>query len=342
MFKWIGSYFSSIGNDMAIDLGTANTLVYVKGYGIVVNEPSVVVLDSKNGNFLAVGLEAKTMLGRTPDTIKVIRPMKDGVIADFTVAEDMLKAFIEKGRSKRSFIKPRIAVCVPSGITEVEKRAVRDSADNAGAREVILVKEPMAAAIGVNLPIDTPTGNMVIDIGGGTTEVAVISMDGIVTSKSIRIGGDEIDYCIDQYLKKNYNLLVGEQTTEDIKLTIGSAYPLDKEEVMTIKGRDLVTGIPKNQKITSREIRNAIQEAINSIISTVIETLEETPPELASDLVDKGIFMCGGGSLIRGIDKLLNHETNLPIKIVDNALTCIVEGTGRILEDLDRYKNIVE
>jgi rod shape-determining protein MreB len=341
MFSWIKGFFSSIGNDMAIDLGTANTLVYVKGRGIVVNEPSVVVLNANDGKLLAIGLEAKTMLGRTPGTIKVIRPMKDGVIADFQVAEDMLKAFIEKGRNKKSFIKPRIAICIPSGITEVEKRAVRDSAENAGAREIFLVEEPMAAAIGVNLPIDTPTGNMVIDIGGGTTEVAVISLDGIVTAKSIRPGGDEIDSHIDQYLKKNHNPLVGEQTAECIEMNIGSGYSLEEEGVVTIKGRDLVTGIPKTQKITSREIRNAIKDPVEAIVSTVKETLEATPPELASDLVDKGIYMCGGGSLLRGIDKLLNHETNLPTKVADNALTCIVEGTGMILENIERYEKIL-
>lgn len=325
---------------MAIDLGTANTLIYIKGEGIVLNEPSVVMVTERDNDVIAVGAEAKGMVGRTPDTIKTVRPMKDGVIADFKVAEEMLRYFINKARNGRGFIKPKIAVCVPSGITEVEKRAVRDSAEHAGARQVLLIQEPMAPAIGADLPIHTPTGNMVVDIGGGTTEVAVISLDGIVASNSIRVAGDEINEAIDQYLKKAYNLLVGEQTAEQIKLQIGTAYPLDEEETMTVKGRDLVVGIPKTQKITSREIREATKEPVNSIVNVVLQTLEQTPPELSADIVDRGVILCGGGALLRGIDRLLNKETNLPIRVTENALTCIVEGTGRALDDLERYGKI--
>jgi rod shape-determining protein MreB len=340
MIDRITRFFSLASRDMAIDLGTANTLIYIKGEGIVLNEPSVVMVTERDNDVIAVGAEAKSMVGRTPDTIKTVRPMKDGVIADFKVAEEMLRYFINKARNGRGFIKPKIAVCVPSGITEVEKRAVRDSAEHAGAREVLLIQEPMAAAIGADLPIHTPTGNIVVDIGGGTTEVAVISLDGIVASNSVRVAGDEINEAIDQYLKKAYNLLVGEQTAEQIKLQIGTAYPLDEEETMTVKGRDLVVGIPKTQKITSREIREATKEPVNSIVNVVLQTLEQTPPELSADIVDRGVILCGGGALLRGIDRLLNKETNLPIRVVENALTCIVEGTGTALDDLERYGKI--
>jgi rod shape-determining protein MreB len=333
LFSW--------GEDIAIDLGTANTLVHIKERGIVINEPSVLVVNSDTGDIISVGMDAKLMLGRTPGSIVSVRPMKDGVISDFRYAEELLKTFIKKARNSSGFIKPRVCICVSSGITEVEKRAVRDSAEHAGAREVYMVSEPMAAAIGLNLPIDTPTGNMVVCIGGGTTEVAVISLDGVVCSKSIRIGGDEVDEAIDLYMKKTYNLLVGEQTAERIKITIGSAYPLEKEETMAVKGRDLVMGIPKTVKISSREIREAIKEPVNSMVSAVRATLEETPPELASDILDRGITLCGGGSLLKGLDILLNKITNLPIHIAENAMTCIVEGTGKIFEDLDRYKNVL-
>jgi len=336
-FKRIFSW----GEDIAIDLGTANTLVHIKERGIVINEPSVLVVNNDTGEILSVGMDAKLMLGRTPGSIVSVRPMKDGVISDFRYAEELLKTFIKRARNSSGFIKPRVCICVSSGITEVEKRAVRDSAEHAGAREVYMVSEPMAAAIGLNLPIDTPTGNMVVCIGGGTTEVAVISLDGIVCSKSIRIGGDEVDEAIDLYMKKTYNLLVGEQTAERIKITIGSAYPLEKEETMAVKGRDLVMGIPKTVKISSREIREAIKEPVNSMVSAVRATLEETPPELASDILDRGITLCGGGSLLKGLDILLNKVTNLPIHIAENAMTCIVEGTGKIFEDLDRYKNVL-
>lgn len=333
-------FFSSIGRDMAIDLGTTNTLIYTKGEGIVLNEPSVVIVTERDEDVVAVGAEAKSMVGRTPSTIKTVRPLKDGVIADFKLAEEMLRHFINKARDGRGLIKPRIAICVPSGITEVEKRAVRDSAEHAGAREVLLVQEPMAAAIGADLPIHTPTGNIVVDIGGGTTEVAVISLDGIVASNSTRIAGDEIDEAIDQYLKKTYNLLVGEQTAEQIKIQIGTAYVLELEESMLIKGRDLVAGIPKTQKVSSREIREAIKEPVTDIVNTVLQSLEQTPPELSADIVDRGIVICGGGALLRGMDRLLSKETNLPVQVAENALTCIVQGTGRVLDDPERYAKI--
>lgn len=333
-------FFSSVGRDMAIDLGTTNTLIYTKGEGIVLNEPSVVIVTERDEDVVAVGAEAKSMVGRTPSTIKTVRPLKDGVIADFKLAEEMLRHFINKARDGRGLIKPRIAICVPSGITEVEKRAVRDSAEHAGAREVLLIQEPMAAAIGADLPIHTPTGNIVVDIGGGTTEVAVISLDGIVASNSTRIAGDEIDEAIDQYLKKTYNLLVGEQTAEQIKIQIGTAYVLELEESMLIKGRDLVAGIPKTQKVSSREIREAIKEPVTDIVNTVLQTLEQTPPELSADIVDRGIVICGGGALLRGMDRLLSKETNLPVQVAENALTCIVQGTGRVLDDPERYANI--
>lgn len=333
-------FFSSVGRDMAIDLGTTNTLIYTKGEGIVLNEPSVVIVTERDEDVVAVGAEAKSMVGRTPSTIKTVKPLKDGVIADFKLAEEMLRHFINKARDGRGLIKPRIAICVPSGITEVEKRAVRDSAEHAGAREVLLIQEPMAAAIGADLPIHTPTGNIVVDIGGGTTEVAVISLDGIVASNSTRIAGDEIDEAIDQYLKKTYNLLVGEQTAEQIKIQIGTAYVLELEESMLIKGRDLVAGIPKTQKVSSREIREAIKEPVTDIVNTVLQTLEQTPPELSADIVDRGIVICGGGALLRGMDRLLSKETNLPVQVAENALTCIVQGTGRVLDDPERYANI--
>ncbi len=333
-------FFSSVGRDMAIDLGTTNTLIYTKGEGIVLNEPSVVIVTERDEDVVAVGAEAKSMVGRTPSTIKTVRPLKDGVIADFKLAEEMLRHFINKARDGRGLIKPRIAICVPSGITEVEKRAVRDSAEHAGAREVLLIQEPMAAAIGTDLPIHTPTGNIVVDIGGGTTEVAVISLDGIVASNSTRIAGDEIDEAIDQYLKKTYNLLVGEQTAEQIKIQIGTAYPLELEESTLIKGRDLVAGIPKTQKVSSREIREAIKEPVTDIVNTVLHTLEQTPPELSADIVDRGVVICGGGALLRGMDRLLSKETNLPVQVAENALTCIVQGTGRVLDDPERYANI--
>jgi rod shape-determining protein MreB len=329
-------------NAIAVDLGTANTLIYVKGEGIVLNEPSVVALDRETKKVKGVGLEAKRMLGRTPDGIIAVRPMKDGVIADFDVTEKMLRYFLELIIKNRMFkIKPRVIVCVPSGITEVEKRAVRDSALGAGAKEVFMVAEPMAAAIGVGLPIETPTGNMVIDIGGGTTEIAVIALSGIVSDTSIRTAGDELDTAIVQFMRKNYNLLIGEPTAEQIKIHVGSAAPLAEEREMDVKGRDLVSGIPKIVHIHSTEIREAIQEPIQQIVDAVRRALEITPPELASDIVDRGIVMTGGGALIRGLDIILQHETGLPIHVDEDPLTCVVRGVGRILDDEQKYFSVL-
>jgi rod shape-determining protein MreB len=329
-------------NAIAVDLGTANTLIYVKGEGIVLNEPSVVALDRETKKVKGVGLEAKRMLGRTPDGIIAVRPMKDGVIADFDVTEKMLRYFLELIINNRMFkIKPRVIVCVPSGITEVEKRAVRDSALGAGAKEVFMVAEPMAAAIGVGLPIETPTGNMVIDIGGGTTEIAVIALSGIVSDTSIRTAGDELDTAIVQFMRKNYNLLIGEPTAEQIKIHVGSAAPLAEEREMDVKGRDLVSGIPKIVHIHSTEIREAIQEPIQQIVDAVRRALEITPPELASDIVDRGIVMTGGGALIRGLDVILQHETGLPIHVDEDPLTCVVRGVGRILDDEQKYFSVL-
>ena len=328
-------------NDIAIDLGTANTLVYVKGQGIVLNEPSVVAVDTRTDKVLAIGIAAKEMIGRTPYEIRAIRPLKDGVIADFEVSEKMLADFIRRVVKHRYLMKPRIIISVPSGITEVEKRAVRDSAENAGAREVFLLPEPMAAAIGVGLPVDQPSGSMIIDIGGGTTEIAVIALNGIVNNTSIRIAGDELDDAIVSYLKKNYNLLIGERTAEEIKCKVGSAYPLDKEETMEIKGRDLVAGVPKTMKISSTQIREAISEPVANIIEAVRQALELTPPELASDILDRGIIMTGGGALLRGLDKRLRQETNLPVIVADDPLTCVVRGAGRCLENLPQYSKVL-
>jgi rod shape-determining protein MreB len=331
-----------LANEIAVDLGTANTLIYVKGQGIVLNEPSVVALERDTGAVKAVGLAAKKMLGRTPKNIEAIRPLKDGVIADFEVTEKMLRDFLERVLRKRFMpMRPKVIVCVPSGITEVEKRAVRDSAESAGAKEVYLVAEPMAAAIGVGLPVETPTGNMVIDIGGGTTEIAVIALSGIVSDTSIRVGGDELDDAIVQFLKKNYNQAIGEQTAEAIKIQIGSAYPQGEEREMEVKGRDIVSGIPKTVRIHSGEIREALQEPVMAVVDAVRAALERTPPELASDIVDRGIVMTGGGSLLRGLDALLREETNLPINVDEDPLTCVVRGTGRILDDPNKYRSVL-
>jgi rod shape-determining protein MreB len=328
-------------NDVAIDLGTANTLVYLKGKGIVLNEPSVVAVDRTTGKVIAVGKEAKSMLGRTPDEIVAVRPLKDGVIADFEKTEDLLREFIQKALRRRTWVRPRIIICVPSGITEVEKRAVQDSAQHAGAREVLLVPEPIAAAIGVGLPVGKPSGNMLIDIGGGTTEIAVMALNSIVNQQSIRVGGDEMDEAIVQYVKKAYNLLIGEQTAEAIKIKIGSAFRLEQEEEMEIKGRDLVAGIPKTMKISSVEVREALSEPLQQIVDALMQSLEKTPPELASDIVDRGIVMTGGGSLLRGIDMLLREATNLPITVAEDPLTCVVLGTGKILDDPTLYEKVL-
>ncbi|TMQ59564.1 MAG: rod shape-determining protein [Candidatus Eisenbacteria bacterium] len=328
-------------NDVAIDLGTANTLVYLRGKGIVLNEPSVVAVDRTTGKVIAVGKEAKSMLGRTPDEIVAVRPLKDGVIADFEKTEDLLREFIQKALRRRTWVRPRIIICVPSGITEVEKRAVQDSAQHAGAREVLLVPEPIAAAIGVGLPVGKPSGNMIIDIGGGTTEIAVMALNSIVNQQSIRVGGDEMDEAIVQYVKKAYNLLIGEQTAEGIKMRIGSAFRLEQEEEMEIKGRDLVAGIPKTMKISSVEVREALSEPLQQIVDALMQSLERTPPELASDIVDRGIVMTGGGSLLKGIDMLLREATNLPITVAEDPLTCVVLGTGKILDDPTLYEKVL-
>ena len=331
-------------NDLAIDLGTANTLVYVRGNGIVLDEPSVVAV-RRNGRgankVLAVGQEAKMMLGRTPGNIEAIRPMKEGVIADFEVAEAMLRYFIKKAHNRRALIRPRVIACVPSGITQVEKRAVRESAESAGAREVFLIEEPMAAAIGAGLPITEPTSNMVVDIGGGTTEVAVISLAGIVYSKSVRVGGDKMDEAILQYIKGKYNLLIGERSAEEIKTTIGNAYRADQAEQMQIKGRDLTSGIPKIIDIDSDEVREAITEQIRTIVETVKSALEQTPPELAADIVDNGIVLTGGGALLTDLDKLLREETGLPITITEEPLTTVVLGSGKALDEIDTLRGVM-
>jgi len=330
-----------VSSDVAIDLGTANTLVYVKGKGIVLNEPSVVAVDKATGRVRAVGSEAKAMLGRTPEGIAAVRPLKDGVIADFEITEDLLRELIKKVQRRRFLVRPRIIICVPSGITEVEKRAVRDSAQHAGAREVFLVAEPVAAAIGVGLPVDTPSGNMVIDIGGGTTEIAVIALNGIVNETSIRVGGDEMDEAIVQYAKKVHNLLIGDQTAEQIKIRIGSAFELDEEMEMEVKGRDLIGGIPKTIKISSEEVREALQEPVSQIEAALRQSLEKTPPELASDIVDRGIVMTGGGALLRGLDQRMREATNLPIYVAEDPLTCVVHGTGKVLDSLEHYEQVI-
>jgi rod shape-determining protein MreB len=330
-------YFSS---DMAIDLGTANTLVYVRGKGIICQEPSVVAIDAHTKRVLKVGREAKEMLGKTPDSILAIRPMKDGVIANFEVTEEMIRYFIQNAHNRRSLVRPRIVISIPSGITQVEKRAVRDSAESAGAREVFLIEEPMASAIGADLPIGEPTGNMVVDIGGGTTEVAVISLFGIVFSKSLRVAGDEMDEEIVQYMKRKYNLLIGEPTAEEIKITIGSASPPDKPLTMEVKGRDLIAGVPRIIQVSDSEIREAMREPIKQIIDTVKLTLERTPPELAADIFDKGIILSGGGALVRGLDRLISEETGLPVNVTTDPLSCVVRGNGKVLEDPELLKKV--
>ena len=343
MSRILDKLLGIFSNDLAIDLGTANTCVYVRGRGIVLREPSVVAVkrDNRGNNkVLAVGSEAERMLGRTPGNIVAIRPMKDGVIADFEVTEAMLRHFISKVHNSRRLVRPRIVICVPTGITQVEKRAVRESAQSAGAREVFLIEEPMAAAIGADLPITEPTSNMVVDIGGGTTEVAVISLAGIVYSKSVRIGGDKMDDAILQYVKRKYNMLIGESSAEDIKTAIGSAYTLDSELVMDVKGRDLVSGIPQNITITSEEVRKAISEPVDSIVQAVRIALEQTPPELAADIVDRGIVLTGGGGLLKGLDHLLREETSLPITVVEDPLSTVALGSGKVLDNLDVLREV--
>lgn len=332
------SIFSTLtgmgSRDMAVDLGTANTLVYVRGRGIVLSEPSVVAIDSRSGEVHAVGIEAKRMLGRTPGTIQAIRPLKDGVIADFEVTEEMLRHFIQKAHPNR-FAHPRVVVCVPSGVTGVEKRAVVEAAESAGARQAYLIEEPMAAAIGAGLPVAEPTGSMVVDIGGGTSEVAVISLGGIVVSQSCRVGGDEFDEAIVAYAKREYKLLIGTQMAEDVKLEVGSAYPMAEEVQTEIRGRDMVSGLPKTVVITSEEVRNALAEPLSTIVEAVKETLDRTPPELSSDIMDRGIMLAGGGSLLRGLDELLREETQMPAHLAESPLTCVAVGSGRSLEEFE-------
>ncbi|MDD4981041.1 MAG: rod shape-determining protein [Candidatus Omnitrophica bacterium] len=337
LFNFILGLFS---NDMGIDLGTATTLVYVKGEGVVLCEPSVVAIEKGTSHVLAVGEEAKRMLGRTPGNIVAIRPMKDGAIIDFEITEAMLRYFIKKVHHRRVLVRPRIVIAIPSGITEVERRAVKDSAERAGAREVFLIEEPIAAAIGVGLPIQEPVGNMIIDIGGGTTEIAVISLAGVVFSKSLPIGGDEMDEAVIEYLKKTYNLMVGERTAEDIKIKIGSAYPLEQELSQEVKGRDLITGLPKAVTVTSEEIREALQEPLRAIVEVAKISLERTPPELAADLIEHGIVMAGGGSLLRGMDKIISEETGLPVHIADDPLTAVAVGTGKVLDEIRYLKKV--
>ncbi len=337
------SVLGLFSNDLAIDLGTANTLVYVKGRGIVSSEPSVVAVQKDSRGMkkvLAVGKEAKRMLGRTPGSIMAIRPMKDGVIADFEVTEAMLRYFIARVHNRKTLVRSRVIIGVPSGITQVEKRAIRESAESAGAREVYLIEEPMASAIGAGLPITEPSGNMIVDIGGGTTEVAVISLSGIVYSKSVRVGGDKMDEAISQFIKRKYNLLIGERTAELIKMQIGTAYPEEELKTMEIKGRDLVAGIPKTLEINSEEVREALAEPINAIVEAVRIALERTPPELAADIVDKGIVLAGGGALLRNLDILLREETKLPITIAEDPLSAVVLGAGRALDEISLLKEV--
>jgi len=334
---------SFIGRDMAVDLGTANTLVYVRGRGIVLNEPSVVAINTDTGGILAVGSEAKKMIGRTPGNIVAVRPLKDGVIADFEITERMLRYFIQKVHRRRFLARPRVVVCVPSGITGVERRAVIEASTQAGARAVHIVEEPMAAAIGAGLPVHEATGNMVVDIGGGTTEVAVISLGGIVTAQSIRVAGDELDNAVIQYVKKEYSLLLGERTAEEIKMALGSAYAVDEEDQHTeIRGRDLVSGLPKTVVVSTSEIRKAIEEPVNMIIDAVKTTLDKCPPELSGDIMDRGIVLTGGGALLRGLDERLRRETGMPIHIADNPLDSVALGAGKCVEEFEALQQVLD
>jgi rod shape-determining protein MreB and related proteins len=330
-----------LGRDMAVDLGTANTLVYVRGRGIVLNEPSVVALNTNNGQIVAVGAEAKRMIGRTPGNIVAIRPLKDGVIADFDVTERMLRYFIQKVHRRSHMAKPRLVVAVPSGITGVEQSAVKEAGHQAGARRVYIIEEPMAAAIGAGLPIHEPTGNMVVDIGGGTTEVAVISLGGIVTSQSIRVGGDELDQAIITFGKKEYSLMLGERTAEEIKMALGSAFPAEDEPHAEIRGRDLVSGLPKTVVISAAEVRKAIEEPVNLIVDAVKNTLDKCPPELAGDVMDRGIALTGGGALLRGLESRIREETGMPVQVADNPLDSVVLGTGKCVEDFETLRQVL-
>jgi rod shape-determining protein MreB and related proteins len=332
---------SFLGRDMAVDLGTANTLVYVRGRGISLNEPSVVALNTQTREILAVGGEAKKMIGRTPDTITAVRPLKDGVIADFEVTEQMLRFFIQRVHRRRFFVKPRLVVCVPSGITAVEQRAVKEAGYQAGSRRVYIIEEPMAAAIGAGLPVHEPTGNMVVDVGGGTTEVAVISLGGIVTSQSIRMAGDDIDQAIIAWMKKEHSLMLGERTAEEIKLTVGSAFPLAEEPVAEIRGRDLVSGLPNTVSIASAEVRQAIEEPLHAIIDAVRITLDKTPPELAGDIMDRGVVLTGGGALLRGLDERLRHETGMPVHVAPDPLDSVALGAGKCVEEFEALQQVL-
>jgi rod shape-determining protein MreB len=339
----IRKFFSLFSNDLAIDLGTANTLVVAKDRGIVINEPSVVAVHRNSRGqtkVLAVGKEAKEMLGRTPGSITAIRPMRDGVIADFEVTQVMLRHFIKKATSEHSLFRPRIIICIPFGITQVEKRAVKESAQMAGAREVFLIEEPMAAAIGAGLPIMEPSGNMIVDIGGGTTEVAVISLGGIVFSKSVRVAGDKFDEAILNYIKRKYSLLIGERTAEQIKIAIGNAYPFEDEKTYEVKGRDLITGAPKTIEVNSEEIRDALAEPVSAVADAIKLALERTPPELAADIVDNGIILAGGGSLLANLDILIKEKTGLPVALAEDPLTCVVRGSGKVLQDIDLLRQV--
>jgi rod shape-determining protein MreB len=342
MLKVLDRLLGMFSNDLAIDLGTANTLVYAKGRGIISSEPSVVAVDTVKHRVRAVGKEAKSMLGRTPGSITAVRPLRDGVIADFEIAEAMLRYFIQKAHNRSTLLRPRIVISVPSGITEVEKRAVRESALSASAREVYLIEEPMAAAIGAGLPITEPSGNMIIDIGGGTTEVAIISLSGIVYANSVRVGGDKMDDAILNYVKRKYNLLIGERTAERIKIEIGSAYPTDEQRSLIVKGRDLVAGVPKTLELHTEDIREAIQEPVNAIVEATKIALERTPPELAADIADKGIVLSGGGALLQNLDILLREETGLPIMLAEDPFTAVVMGCGRCLDDAGLLRDVTD
>lgn len=333
------SFWNYLSGDMAIDLGTANTLIYLKGQGIIIDEPSIVARNRQTGKVIAVGYDAKEMLGKTHQDIEVIRPLKDGVIANFEVTEGMLQGFIKKVKISR-IARPRMVIGVPTGITEVEKRAVKDSAERANAREVFLISEPVAAAIGIGLEIDKPVGNMIVDIGGGTTEIAVIALNGIVTHESVRIGGDEMDEAISQYFKREHNLLIGERTAENIKCEIGSAAPVE-EKTMAVKGRNLIAGIPKTIEVTSSEIREALRDTVDLIVQSVTESLEKTPPELSSDILDRGIILTGGGALLNGLDQRLRDETELPVNVAENPLLTVAYGTGKVLENIEKYRSVL-
>ena len=329
--------------DIGIDLGTANTLVYMRGKGIIIREPSVVAVDVKYDRVRYVGQEAKDVIGRTPGSIKAVRPLKDGVIADFDITTSMLQEFIKKALKGRAFTKARVIICIPSGVTAVERRAVKEATQNAGAKRVSIIEEPMAAAIGAGLPVAEPTGSMIVDIGGGTSEVAVISLGGIVTSRSVRVAGDEFDASIINYIKKKYNLLIGERTAENIKMGIGSAYPYaDNEPVMDIKGRNLMNGLPENITVTSEEIRDALSEPLSNVTEAIKITLEKTPPELAADIIDQGIMLAGGGALLKGLDLRINHETGMPVKIAERPLDCVADGTGAVLENIDKLVDVLD